>query len=156
METLENNIGSLEWVSGHTYDTIYDLVFTTERVIAVIIQHPNDTIYKFGVAGMLLGGKLAGGNDRLQRFKIAEARRRDYKQKSFDELVDSHRFNFEIPYRRVISVEIRRGLFKSRLKFRISRPSIPEHSIQFTFAKGQHTNARDLLDQVLPSKVNGK
>ena len=93
---MEKNIGSLEQVSGHTYDTIYDLVFTTERVIAVIIQHPNDIMYKFGVSGMLLGGKLGGGNDRPQRMRIAEERRRDYEEKTFDELVDSHRFNFEI------------------------------------------------------------
>jgi len=153
---MENNIGSLEWVSGHTYDTIYDLVFTTERIIAVIIQHPNDNIFKFGVAGMLLGGKLAGGNDRPRKMKIAEDRRREYKEKTFDELVGSHRFNFEIPYRTVTSVELSRGLFKSRLKFRISRPSIPKHKIQFTLAKNQLPKARELLEQVLPSKLKGK
>ena len=39
---LEEVIGSLVGVSGSSFDTLYDLFFTTERVIAVLIQHPAD------------------------------------------------------------------------------------------------------------------
>lgn len=153
---MEENIGSLERVSGHTYDTIYDLIFTTERVIAVIIQHPNDALCKFDATALLLGGRLARGKGRFQRMKIAEERRREYKENPFDELVAGHRFSFEIFYSTVTSVELTGGLFKSRLKFHISRPSTPERSIRFTFAKKQLPNARHLLELALPSKIKGK
>ena len=153
---METKIGSLERVSGHTYDTIYDLLFTTERVIAVIIRHPNDSIHQIGLTGLLLGERLAGGNDRFQRIKIAEERRRDYQEKPFDEIVKSHRFNLEIHYNTVTSVEITRGIFKSRLKFQISRPSIPERTLHFTLSKKQVPTARNLLDLALPSKTKGR
>jgi hypothetical protein len=150
---MENKIGSLEHVTGHTYDTIYDLLFTTERVIAVIIRHPNDFIHKIGLTGLLLGERLSGGNNRFQRVKIAEERRCDYQEKTFDEIMGSHRFNFEIRYSTVTSVEITRGLFKSRLLFCISRPSIPEHTVYFTLTKRQVPNARNLIDLALSSKM---
>ena len=150
---MENNIGSLEHVTGHTYDTIYDLLFTTERVIAIIIRHPNDSIHKIGLTGLLLGEGLSGGNNRFQRVKIAEERRHDYQEKTFDDIVGSHRFNFEIRYSAVTSVEITRGLFKSRLIFHISRPAIPEHTIHFTLTKRQVPKARNLIDLALSSKI---
>lgn len=153
---MENNIGSLERVSGHTYDTIYDLLFTSERVIAVIIRHPNDSMNKFSVAELLIGGRLARGNDRTQRIRLAEERRHEYKKKTFDELVAGHRFNFEILYSTVTSVEITRGLFRSRLKFHVTRPSIPEHTIHFTLTRNQVQDARHLLDQAIPSKIKRK
>jgi hypothetical protein len=153
---MEKKIGSLEHVSGHTYDTIYDLLFTTERIIAVIIRHPNDSIHRIGLTGLLLGERLAGGNNRFQRLKVAEERRRGYQEKSFDEIVKSHRFNLEIRYDKVTSVEITRGIFKSRLRFRISLPSISERAIQFTLSKNQVPTARNLLDLALPSKLKGR
>jgi hypothetical protein len=151
---MEKKIGSLQRVTGHTYDTIYDLLFTTERIIAVIIRHPNDTFHKIGLTGLLLGEGLAGGNNRFQRVKIAEERRREYQEKPLDDIVGSHRFNFEIRYDTVTSVEITRGLFKPRLIFHISRPSIPEHTVQFTLTKRQVPNARSLIDLTLSSKIN--
>ena len=153
---MENKIGSLEHVIGHTYDTVYDLLFTTERVIAVVIRHPNDTIHNLGLTGLLLGEGLSGRNSRLQRVKIAGERRRDYQEKAFDEIVRSHRFNFEIPYSAVTSVEITRGFLKSRLIFSISRPPIHEHTVHFTLTKGQLPNARNLLDSAVPSKIKNR
>ena len=149
-------IGVLDRVSGHTYDTIYDLIFTNERVIAVIVSHPTDESHKLGLAGLIIGGRLAKGRKRPERKSIAEERRRNYEEKTFDELMASHRFNFEICYNYVTSVEITRRFFKSHLKFRISRPSIPDFTIHFTLTKNQFTNAQQLLDLALPSKIKGK
>jgi hypothetical protein len=153
---MEKIIDVLERVSGHTYDTIYDLVFTNERVLAVIVQHPSDEIHKIGLKGLLIGGRLAKGRIRPPGKGIAEERRRDYEDKTFDELMASHRFNFEICYNKVSSVEITRRVFKSHLKFRVSRPSIRDLTIHFTLTKNQFTSARQLLDLTLPSKLKGK
>ncbi len=153
---MEKVIGVLDRVSGHTYDTIYDLIFTNERVIAVIVQHPSDEIHKLGLRGLLIGGRLAKGRKRPERIGITEERRRGYEGKTFDELIASHRFNFEICYNFVTSVEITRRFLKSHLKFRISRPSIPDFTIHFTLTKDQFLNARQLVDLALPSKIKGK
>lgn len=150
---MEKSVGSLERVSGHTYDTIYDLVFTTERVIAVIVRHPLDASYQFGAAALYFGVRTMSKSSRLERIKIAEDRRRLYKEETFDELVAGHRFNFEIPYSKVRSVEVIRGLFRSRLIFNISTPVNAVHKIQFTLHKKNVPDARRLLDQVLPSKI---
>jgi hypothetical protein len=153
---MEKSVGFLEDVRGHTYDTIYDLLFTTERVIAVVIQHPTDMPFKFGVMELFLGGQLTKKSERPERMRVAEERRRACKEKTYDELLASHRFNFEIPYGRVTSVEVIRGIFQSRLKFHISGPSIVERTIHFTLAKNKVPSARHLLDLVLPSKIKGR
>lgn len=150
---MEKIIGILERVSGHTYDTIYDLIVTNERVIAVVLQHPSDEIHKLGLKGLLIGGALAKGRKRPERMEIVEERRRNYEEKPFNELMTSHRFNFEISYDNVSSVQITNRFFKSHLKFRVSRPSIPDITIHFTLQKNQYSDAKQLIDQVLASKI---
>lgn len=153
---MERSIGFLDRVSGHTYDTIYDLLFTSERVIAVIVKHPTDQPFKFGVTELFLGGQLGKLGERPERKRFAEERLRDYKEKTFDELLASHRFNFEIPYNKVTSFEVTRGLFHGRLKFQLSDPSFAGRTIRFTIAKNQVSDARNLLDKVLSLKSNVK
>jgi hypothetical protein len=153
---MEKSIGFLGRVKGHTYDTIYDLLFTTERLIAIIVQHPTDVPYKFGAMELFFGGQLAKQSDRLERKRVAEERSLLYEEKTLDELAVSHRFNFEIHYNMVKSVEVTRGLFRSQLKFRLSGPSIAGRSIHFTLTKEQVPNARQLIDLVLPLEIKEK
>jgi hypothetical protein len=140
-------------VSGHTYDTIYDLLFTTERVVAIVVQHPTDQPFKFGVTELFLGGQIAKLNERLDRRSIAEERLCTYKEKTYDELLASHRFSFEIPYHKITSVEVIRELFQARLKFHISDSSFAERTIHFNFAKKRLPEVRNLLDLALPLKI---
>jgi hypothetical protein len=153
---MEDRIGLIEQVRGHTYDTIYDLLFTTERVIAVIIQHPTDVPYKPGVMDLFFGGQMAKQRELPERRRLAKERRLAYKEKPFDELVTSHRSNFEIRYSTVTSIEVTRGFFHSHLKFHISGPSAAGRTFHFTLAGVQVPNARHLIDLVLPLKVKGK
>ena len=152
---MEKNVGTLRRVSGHTYDTLYDLLFTTRRVIALIIRHPLDIPNDFGVANLFFGGRLFKRHELPDRIKIAEDRRAQYKEEHFDNLVSQHRFNFEIPYNKVRSVAMTQGLLRSKLKFRVSGPSNAFYNIKFTFSKKQDREARDLLKQVLSSKMEG-
>jgi hypothetical protein len=152
---MEEIIGTLERVSGHTFDTIYDLLFTSERIIALIVRHPLDVSFKFGATELLLGGSLMNRGERPERLRIEEERHLLYKGKSFDELVTDHRHNFEIPYNKVKSVRVSRGLFHSYLKFHVHGPSSAVRKIKFTLAKRSDPDARLLLDQVLSSKIEG-
>ena len=150
---MEKILGVLERVSGHTYDTLYDLIVTNERVIAVILQHPSDEIHKLGFGGLLFGGRLAKGRKRPEREDTVENRLRSYEEKTFDEMMASHRFNFEIIYDHVSSVELTNRFFKSHLKFRLTRPSGPDIIIHFSLQKNQFSNTRHLMSLVLPSKI---
>lgn len=153
---MEKSVGFLGRVKGHTYDTIYDLLFTTERVIAIVVQHPTDMPYRFGAMELFLGGQLARQSHRPQRKGFPEERLRTYEGKTFDELLASHRFNFEIRYSMVTSVEVSLGLFRSHLKFHLSGPSAAGRSIHFTLTKEQVPNARQLIDLVLPLEIKEK
>lgn len=145
---MEKRIGTLEQVKGHTYDTIYDLLFTTERIIALIIEHPTDVPFKFGITELFIGGKLSKQMDRPERMRVAEERRHIYKEKTFDELINFSRFNFEIPYRLVTEIEISKGIFQSHLRFHLAGSNIKTHTIQFTITKVQAQKARDFINQV--------
>jgi hypothetical protein len=150
---MEKDIGSLKKVSGHTFDTIYNLLFTTERAIALIIEHPLDIPRKPGAAGLLLGEGYTRRGERSEKRKIMEDRLILYEEQTFDELVSNNDFNFEIPYNKVDRVELTRGLFAARLKFHIPEKLRGESKFIFTLTKKQVPEARRLLDQVLPSKV---
>jgi hypothetical protein len=150
---MEERIGYIKRVSGHTFDTIYDLLFTTVRVIVVIIQHPLDVPFQIGTTETFFTGKRGKRNDRSERMKIAEDRLRHYEKKTLDELVTNQRFNFEIPYSKVQDVDLRKGLWRSSLRFRVSAPSGGLIKIRFTFTKKKYIEARDLLGRVLSSKI---
>jgi hypothetical protein len=153
---MEKSIGFLEGVSGHTYDTIYDLLFTTERVIALIVQHPADVSYKLGFTELFLGGQSAGRRERFDRKKSAVERLRAYQEKTFDELLASHRFNIEIPHDIITAVEITRGWLHRRLKFHIDSPMNKRRTIQFNLAEVQIPDGQNLLNSALPLKIKEK
>lgn len=151
--TVERNIGFLRRVSGHTFDTIYDLVFTTERVIALIVEHPGDVLpQKIGMTEMLIGGQMSKRRERLERKQIAQERRRLYEEKGLDELAGLNRLNFEIYYREVVSIEVGRGLFQSSLKVHLSGSSKPARTIRFRLGRRQVEEAQKLVDQTLSPK----
>ena len=152
-ERIEREIGFFNRVAGHTYDTVYDLLFTTERVIALIVQHPLDMPVNLSVVGIFLGGRLGVRDERSARIKLAEERRRFYEENGIDELANYHRFNFQIPYNEITSIELIRGLLKARVKFHISGPTRGERKIQFTFPKRRVPEVLDLLEKTIPSRL---
>jgi len=154
---MEQIVGSLFGVSYHTFDTLYDLLFTTERVIACIIQHPNDLRYRLTLREFFFGHVLAKREERTKRMEIAQERRHRLRAKPISELATLHPSNFEIRYSEVTSVEITSGLFQPQLKLDISKlPTTKQQIIRFTIPRGQITEAKRLLNLVLASKVRGK
>lgn len=150
---MEERIGSIERVSGHTFDTVYDLLFTTERIIVIIIHHPLDVPFRIGTTETFFTGKRGKRGELAARMSIAEDRLRLYKENNLDELVTGHRFNFDIPYLKVQDVSLRKGLFRSSLRFHVAFASGGSKTIRFSFAKKRFTEVQELLDQVLSSKI---
>jgi len=153
---MEEIVGSLVGVSYHTFDTIYDILFTTERVIAFIVQHPTDIPYHPTWKQFLFGGMLSRRTEQSERAKITQTRRHSLQEKSINELVALHPLNFEIPYGEVASVEITRGLFQSQLRFETSKLSTKKRIIRFNLSKEQIPDAQRLLELVLASKIKRK
>ncbi len=145
---MERKIALLRHVSGHTYDTVYDLVFTTERMLALIVWHPGDAPVRFGMMEMFIGGQLSRLKERAAKGGLIEERRSLHEEKRLDEVIGLHRLNFEIPYRSIASVEVKRGLFRSFLEFRITGASSAERTIRFTLARAQHGEARAIVGEV--------
>lgn len=155
---MEKIVGSLVGVSYHTFDNVYDLLFTTERVIACNIQHPGDISYRFTsmLKEAFLGRMATKRMEQSERAKIAQARRHILQEKPMDELVALHPSNFEIRYREVTSVEITRGLFQSQLRFDVPKLSPTRQIISFTLSKEQIPDAQRLLELVLAPKIKRK
>ncbi|MFP3975906.1 MAG: hypothetical protein ACLFVK_06770 [Dehalococcoidia bacterium] len=155
---MEEIVGSLVGVTGHTFDVVYDLFFTTERLIAVSIRHPLDKPQQLGSVWQtfLVGGKWEQRNEKIERERVAQERRCTLQSMSPDELIDAHPRNFGISYSEITSVEVRRRLFQSRLEFCVSEPLTTEQTIRFNLSRNQIPEARRIVDQVLPSKIKGK
>lgn len=155
---MERVIGSLAGVSGHTFDIVYDLFFTTERVIAVSIQHPADTPYQFKsiLQTIFIGNGWTMRKEQLERKRTAQAKRRTSQSLTPDELVKAHSRNFAIRYSEITSVEIKRRLFQSQLRFCVARPLTTGQITCFNLSKKQIPEAQSLLEQVLFSKIKGK
>jgi len=153
---MEQIVGSLYGVSYHTFDTLYDLLFTTERVIACIVQHPNDFRYRLTLKEFFFGHSLAKRTEQFKRTEIAQERRHRLQAKPISELVTLHHSNFEIRYNEITSVEITRRLFQPQLKLDTSKLPTTKQIIRFTISKSQITEAQRLLRLVLASKVREK
>jgi len=137
---------------------VYDLFFTTERVIAVIIQHPADVPRQFTSVwqSVFLGSAWTGRREKLKQGRTAQGKRRSLQSMTPDELVSAHSRNFEIRYSEITSVEITRRFFQSQLRFHVSSPSTAGRIIRFNLSKKQIPEAQRLLELVSLSETKGK
>jgi len=151
--TTEKIIGSLVNVSGHTFDMRYDLFFTTERLIAVTIQHPADSPqYKSPWRYMFLGTFWSSGREQIKKKRAAREKRRNLEGMTPDELASINPRNLVIPYGKVSSVELKRRFFQWQLRFHVSGPSNTERMFRFNLSKKQVPEAERLLKLASLSK----
>jgi hypothetical protein len=157
MTSDETILGVLEGVSYQTFDTIYDLIFTTRRVIAVIIRDPLDISYnKPGFQQIFFGELFTKRKEQLERNRIAEERHRATREKALDELGAIHPRNFEIRYDAIISVEVTRRLLRQSLIFHLSTSSQLERKICFSLPKEKVPDTLTIMKLVLSAKVKHK
>lgn len=152
----EEIVGTIHEVTGHTYDTIYDLCFTTERVIPVLIQNPRDMIHSTSWSTFFIGGWGLKRAENQHLKEIKTERHRQSSNVSPDELATGNP-NPQMRYEDVLSVEIKRDIFfKYNLRFVISGPSDKKRFINFTMGKEQLQEAQQILPKVLKTKLKGK
>jgi hypothetical protein len=155
-DSVEKIIGSLVNVSGHTFDIRYDLFFTTERVIAVLIQHPLDS--PLGATSFwksaLLGDVLSGQGGKLERIRTSQRRRRSLEGMTPDELVSANPRNFAIPYSEITSAELTRRFFQQQLRFHLSKSPKTGRTVKFNLSKKQVPEAQRLLEMALLAETS--
>jgi hypothetical protein len=147
--STEQIIGSLVDVKGHTFDMVYDLFFTTERVIAVSIRHPVDdtrppSIWQY----MFLGTGWSAGREKLKRDRKIKKKRRSLQDMTPDELLEAHSRNSAIAYIDISSVELKRRFLQWQLSFHVSASSDEEKVVRFSLSKKQVPEAERLLRKI--------
>jgi hypothetical protein len=131
----------------------YDLFFTTERVIAVVVHHPLDNPKSKSLwQPMFVGGFWSAGRDGLDRQRAAKRKRRGFETMTPDELLGSNPRNLEIRYNEVASAGLTRRFLQHKLVFRLSAPGDKERKVSFTLSKKQVAEAERLLQQTPLSK----
>jgi hypothetical protein len=126
---------------------VYDLFFTTERVIAVSIQHPADSPRPISVLqAWFVGSFWSSGREELKRERTKQGKRLSLQTMTPDELVSANPRNFAIPYREIASAEITHRFFQSQIRFLLSGTSAEERIVQFNLTKKQLPEAQRLLE----------
>jgi len=148
----EEIIEILPAVSQHTYDTLYDLIFTSERLVAVIIQHPNDVPTARSLYSIYGDSWFGRRKEMKERDQLARERHQQEKDLDPDGLLAASPLNFEIPYSGICAVEICSGFWERKLRFYLSAPPT-KNCREFFLKKVQVALAEALLEKVLKDKM---
>lgn len=150
-------IDIVEDVVGRTSDTRYDLLFTPTKLIAAIILHPSDLAEMYTkrvpLEEMIVGGGIRRKEAQALSRKLQNERREGFKNKTPSEILSAHKANFEIPYKDVLSAQIRNGLFGISLEFDAYTINGVRGKCRFQLDEAQVENVRRLLNLTLPGKV---
>lgn len=152
---MEKVLATLGSVSGHTFDTRYNLYFTTERMIAVIIQHPSDVPLQPASMWQItfFGSGFSKRRERLDRMKISQDRYESLQGLTPNELMATHPMNIQIHYSTIMSFQIKKHLFQQKLRFNISHPSGLEKIIDFALPRKKISEARQIMETILATNV---
>jgi hypothetical protein len=150
---VEEIIGTLHEVSGFTFDTLYDLIFTSERVVVVLILSPNDVVPSETWRALLITGWLSKRNEQQQQQKIIRERHHQSQTLTLNELVLKNSNNFEIRYSDITSIEIKHRLFQYQLCFNFKGISKNKPQRKFIIQKIQIPDLKIMLSRIATNTV---
>ena len=142
----------LHEVCGHTFDVIYDICLTTDRVIAVLIQHPTDVAPSVFWSRMFIGGWGSRRKKEQEFNEIAAERHRKSQNLSPDELLELNPLNFQISNDDITLIELKSDisyLYHIKFHFNVSGRKLTR---DFTIHKDQVQEMRQLLANNFPTK----
>ncbi len=153
----DNVLGVVEGVSGHTFETRYDLFFTNRKIIAAIVLHPSDLADPYarahGLQEMLIGGMLRIQEVKTLSKRIEEERRLGFKNKTCNEILRGHWANIEIPSHMIASAHVSKGLFGAKLEFSARTSNGICRRFTFQIPLGQFSKTKKLLNLALSKKT---
>ena len=145
---MEETIGKLREVSGFTYDILYDLIFTSERVVVILIQSPSNAIQYSSFMSMLIGDWYSNRKIQEDRIKFSEELQRQSKTLSLDELLRLNPGNFEIRYSDLSFIKMKHSLLDNRLTFQWADPTVRKPRSVFTLNKVHLTELKAIFPKI--------
>lgn len=142
---MEEVLDKLKNVSLHTFDIVYDLVFTSQRLIAVNILHPEDVPSKYSLRTALIGNAYEQRQQKIERYEIEQKRRGKEKTASPEELLQLSPRNFALPYEQIISTEIKHRFFTWQIDINLINNNKSSRQVRFNITKKQVPEAQRLL-----------
>jgi hypothetical protein len=148
---MERFIGSLSGVTGHTFDIVYDMLVSTDRVVLALVQHPADTPLRPGMGELIFGRMLAGAHHEARQVAAAEQRRKEYAEMQLDDILAADSRNLELLYADIQRARVRKGLLSASVTFHLHPGNRPFRTLSLGLRKDQVAEARHLLGQGLPA-----
>jgi len=139
----EEIIGNIKGVVLPEFtDSVYNLIFTNERIIGDKVSGSDLALLVGGVGGMVWKTRRAR-KDALDMNIEGKP----------DEILSKNKRNFSIPYSDIKSISLKKKAIKMKL---LKRTRIVGKSPMFTFKKDFHGEIESVLLKVLPEKTTVK
>ena len=122
----------------------YDVYLTDKRIIAAVVFSTSDATSQILEIALWQAG--------LEFKKIRERRRQELKGKTPDEILHAHPESFEVPYEKIQSIKLKKGLFGANLEIeapwegKVGKFNVP-------VPKSKIDEVKRFLDVYLPGKV---
>jgi hypothetical protein len=130
---------------------VYDLVFTSDRVLVISIRHPGDLQNSVSWQTFLFGSWISRRTEQFEQDKLADQRHNQTHHLTPSELLAQNPRNFEISKNTINSIKITHKLFQWQLVFHVSHPETVRRT-RFSLSQIQASEARRLADLFLPSQ----
>jgi hypothetical protein len=150
---MEEIIGVINNLSGHTYDILYDVIFTNERVVANLIQSPLEIARPTSTWTFIIGNWFSGQRDKRELAKISEERRKKLETLNLSEIISANPENFTLNYSDIENVEIKYSMFEYRLVFHLNGSGGKKRSREFTLKKPQLDQVREMVSRTPLQKI---
>jgi len=149
---VEEIVGYLQEVSGHTYDMLFDLYFTSERIIVVLIQSPGDVTPSTSWFTLFISAWGSRRQEKEKLGEIASERRRKSKNLNPDQLLTKGQQNSQIRFDDIVSVRVKKSIFLHyNLQFTMSVNG-RQFNRNFGIDKEHVDQIQPLLEKLLPTK----
>ncbi|MBN1367162.1 MAG: hypothetical protein JW967_04480 [Dehalococcoidales bacterium] len=145
---MEEKLGTIPGVNIHSFEIVYDLIFTSNRIIAANIKHPGDLPPDVSLRTVIIGDGWNRHERMMKRIKLMEARREVIQNAAPEELLKNNPRNFAIPYERVVSIEVKRRFLRWQIICRFLDDKKTARKISFNIRKSQVPEARRLAAAV--------
>jgi hypothetical protein len=145
-------------VRGNTFDTILDLLFTTERLLIIQILSPTDG-RDLRVAPNLLSLFIGSAGIRraeaVRRYQIASERREKLMRLNPNQIAQEEECVVEVPYALLSKVVFRRSLLERTVTFDFEKEGV-KRSVSVRLTREQFEDMWKLLGDFAPYAREGR
>jgi len=139
-------------VRGYTYDTILDLLFTTERLLILQILGPTDgrdLKLAPNLLSLFIGSSGIRRAEGVRRYQIALERRRKLMRLTPEQMTKEEGCLIDVPYNLLSKVVFRKGLLERSVTFFFEIKGV-QRSISVKVTREQYEDMWKFIGEVAP------